>query len=185
MTVSRAPSHIWMFEDLLELPDDGNRYEIFDGNLLVTPPPQFAHVVTQGALMRILLTQARPDLIVLDGGAGVIVRGGSTYYIPDLVVVDAAAVGRTRHSLDVSDVRLAVEVLSPSTRRRDQGLKRADYAAAGIPDYWIVDRERRTLTVLTLDPGETAYREETVVEAGFPWQSTRPFEVSLDPGDFC
>jgi Uma2 family endonuclease len=184
MTTSHAPGHYWTFEDLLTLPDDGNRYEIFDGSLLVTPPPLVAHAVSQGALTRLLMFAAPDDLLVLDGGAGVSVRDG-TFYIPDLVVLDANAVGQRKHTLQPADVRLAVEVLSPSTRGRDLVLKRHEYAAAGIPDYWIVDREQRRLTVLSLDPSEGKYREETVVEAGTQWRATRPFEVTLDPGDFC
>ena len=45
-------------------------------------------------------------------------------------------------------------------------LKRHDYAAAGITDYWIVDREARLMTVLTLDPGSSVYREDAILGAG-------------------
>jgi Uma2 family endonuclease len=64
-------------------------------------------------------------------------------------------------------------------------MARHDYAAAGISDYWIVDRESRIITVLTLDRVASVYREEAVVLAGKPWQAVRPFVVTVDPADFC
>jgi len=185
MTVPLAPGGHWTIADLARLPDDGNRYEIFDGSLLVTPPPAIAHVVVQGRLTALLSAHAPKHLLALDGGAGVNVRDGASYYVPDIVVIHADAPGGNGYALDAVDVVLAVEVLSPGNRGRDLVLKRHDYAAAGIPDYWIVDREARTLTVLTLDKGATVYREDVIVRAGTPWQASRPFEITLDPATFC
>jgi Uma2 family endonuclease len=91
--------------------------------------------------------------------------GGTVFYAPLRVRV---APGRFREPdlvllLDVNDPRnqnafwlgadLVVEIVSPDHVERDTVLKRADYAAAGIPEYWIVDPEEETITVLTLERG--------------------------------
>lgn len=184
MTLPIAPGG-WTIEDLHRFRDDGNRYEIFDGSLLVTPPASVSHVFVQGRLMLVLNAAAPAQLIALDGGAGISVRGGSTYYVPDIVVARAAARVGDGYALDPGDVELAVEVLSPFHRGRDLLLKRHDYAAAGIPAYWIVDPKARNMTVLTLDPAASSYRELAVVAAGQRWQAEHPYPVMVDPADFC
>jgi len=74
-------------------------------------------------------------------------------------------------------------MLSHSDARIDLVLKRHDYGAAGIPQYWIVDRRRRTLTVLS-DPHADGYRQELTIKAGEWWTTAGPFPVTLDPADF-
>jgi Uma2 family endonuclease len=64
-------------------------------------------------------------------------------------------------------------------------VKRHDYAAGGIPQYWIVSKDDRTLTVLTdPDPGK-GYLDSAVVKAGERFETDDPFPISLDPADFC
>jgi Uma2 family endonuclease len=184
MTIPRAGS-LWTVEDLEQIPDDGNRYEIIDGSLHVTPPPRLPHVNTQDLLTDILKRHAPAHLRPLAAGVGVNIRDRASYLIPDVVVVAEAAMRVNALGLDPADVVLAVEVLSKSTRGIDLLVKRSDYAEAGIPHYWIVDAEERQLTVLALDPGAKEYREEAVVRAGNPWDATEPFKVTLDPADFC
>jgi Uma2 family endonuclease len=77
-------------------------------------------------------------------------------------------------------VLLVVEVLSPSNAKTNLLLKRHEYAAGGIPLYWIVDPERETLTVLTLDGSGERYVESAVVRPGEPWKTDEPFPVTLD-----
>ncbi len=105
--------------------------------------------------------------------------------MPDVVVVLASAVGRTKNLVAPADVALVVEVISPGSRDRDLGVKRKEYAAAGIPDYWIVDREARTLTVLSLADGRSEYAETAEVKAGETFRATRPFFVEIDPAGVC
>ena len=80
---------------------------------------------------------------------------------------------------------LAVEVVSPTSSSRDHVSKRHEYAAAGIRHYWIVDPDKRTLTVLTLNNRGVYYEEVTVVAAGERFETDDPFAISLDPADFC
>ena len=184
MTIPIAPGG-WTIADLHQIADDGNRYEIFDGSLLVTPPAAIAHVLVQDRLTTLLKAGAPSYLLALCAGVGIRIKNGASYYVPDVVVMHADSPGGDGYALDASDAELVVEVLSPGTRGKDLLLKRHEYAAAGIPAYWIVDREARTTTVLTLDPGTTVYREEAVVLAGRPWEATNPFPFTLDPDDFC
>jgi Uma2 family endonuclease len=179
MTVTNPLEHafgqVWTIDDLETLPDDGNRYEIFDGSLLVSPHAGVSHGFIAMKLHRILTIQAPAELYVgQDLGVS---RKISSYLVPDLFVVRADA-DRDGAALRPSDVPLVVEVLSPSNRGRDLVLKRHEYAAAGIPLYWIVDPADRALRVLELD-GD-AYREAQTVRPGGAWRTARPFPLSLD-----
>src|SRR5258705_11134777 len=78
--------------------------------------------------------------------AGIEIKANVTCFIPDIRRYGR----RPGTTLSPTDVLLVVELLSPGTRRRDFNLKRREYAAAGIPDYWIVDGKRRRLTVFSL-----------------------------------
>lgn len=183
MTVTTPLPGRWTIEDVLALPDDGNRHELADGNLIVSPPPAYAHTITQVRLTRLLMAAAPPELFV--NGAGPGVRIGDSFFVPDLVVVRADAEQRTDILLDPADVVLVVEVLSPGTRGRDLVLKRSRYAANGIPHYWILDREVRRLTVLGLKPGQTGYTLTAEIAAGTPYRTNEPFEVEIDPDTVC
>jgi Uma2 family endonuclease len=183
MTVTNPLEHafgrLWTIDDLETLPDDGNRYEIFDGSLLVSPHADVSHGVTSNDLRRLLERHAPHNLFV--GQDIGISRRVSSYFVPDIFVVDAAARAKGGSALAPSDVFLVVEVLSDSNRGRDLVLKRHEYAAGRIPTYWIVDPVDRSMRVLELD-GD-AYREVETVRPGSTWSTTRPFPLSLDLGD--
>ena len=184
MTAS-LPSHTrgWTIDNLFETPDDGNRYELADGSLLVTPPPNVAHIRGNACLHDILSRACPPGLHVLSFGGGIDLGQRKTCYIPDTLVTTETALGRDDQVFAAADIALVVEVLSPSNARVDLILKRHDYGAAGIPQYWIVDTQRRTLTVLS-DPYADGYQSESTVKAGELWTATEPFTVTLDPAGF-
>jgi Uma2 family endonuclease len=173
----------WTIDDLGDLPE-GYRYEIFDGSLLVSPPPHIPHVRATTYLDRILDRAAPAHLCVSTAGGGVSIKGGASYLVPDIVVVRRSAIERGGPYLLPPDVLLAVEVLSPSNRDNDLVLKRHGYAVAGIPLYWLVDQKARTLTVLRLDEKSGRYVESVVVPAGETWKTDDPYELSLDPAEF-
>jgi Uma2 family endonuclease len=182
MTESLVPPLTgWTVDDLYQLPERGVRYELFDGSILVSPPPALRHVGAVSRLRDRLIHQAPADLMIVEN-AGVTIHGRRTYFIPDLCVVRAIVFDKDADQLDQDDVLLAVEVLSPSNPGNDLVLKRHYYAAGGIPQYWIVDPTARRLTALTLD-GDT-YVDRTVVEPGQVWRSDKPFPLTLDPADF-
>jgi len=179
------PSHggAWTIEDLAELPDDNNRYEIRDGRLLVAPPPTVSHGGAASLLNR-LLDRAAPDrLIVSTAGFGINIDRRRTYYVPDLIVLDRDALKTPGFAVEPSDVRLVVEVLSPSNRGHDLVTKRHDYGMARIPQYWFLDQAKETLTVLRLDGTGEQYVETAVVRPGERWHTDEPFPLTFDLGE--
>ena len=147
MPVATRP---WTIDDLDRLPDDGNRYEVVRGDLFVTPPPTPDHETILSRLTRVL------DPYVARNGLGFVYHPHSVFRSegsqvePDLMV--RAQVTRESGWDNAPNPLLIVEVLSPSTRRRDREQKRVFYVDAEIADYWIVDAEARTITVVR--PGE-------------------------------
>jgi Uma2 family endonuclease len=186
MTVTVSDTHHadgWTIDDLQDTPDDGNRYEIVDGSLLATPPPNGSHVRVNTFVRNALLRGRPADLEVVDCAGGIDIRARTTCYIPDVMVVRTAALRRATDVFQPKDVLLVAEVLSPSNAGIDLVQKRHDYAAAGIPRYWIVDPQAKTITVLALPGGATVYKEEFVVRAGEPWQTDSPYPLTVDPAE--
>jgi Uma2 family endonuclease len=178
------PGARWTIDDLADLPE-GYRYEILDGSLVVSPPPDTLHVSAAHKLGR-RLDNAAPDTLLATGvGLGVQIRNGLTYLVPDVVVLPWSVLKTQAQAADPADVLLVVEVLSPSNSSHDLITKRHEYAVAGIPQYWIVNQDKRELTVLTLDDSGRHYIERAVVRAGEQWASDEPFPLALDPAQFC
>jgi Uma2 family endonuclease len=135
-------------DELADLPDDGNRYEVIDGELFMTPAPMIVHQ----RLLMMLLRQLDPyaaacELELLP--AQTAVRASSVTEVqPDLLVfsraADAVEDGKRIH---MRALWLAVEVLSPSTTRLDRERKRTMYLGNGVREYWIVDGETRSVDV--------------------------------------
>lgn len=131
----RLPRGPWRADDLAHFPDDGVRYELVDGALLVSPAPAPRHQDVVGALYRLLFAAAPPDLKVFL--APFDVRLSATRLLqPDLVVVRRTDM--THRGL-VGLPLLAIEVLSPATRAVDRTLRRLALEPAGVPSYWPVD----------------------------------------------
>lgn len=152
------------YEDLAQTPDDGNRYEIIDGELIVNPAPVPKHQQVSYRLSRLF-------------GDVVDARGlGTVYYAPldvrlspyDIVQPDLVFIAEERSAIigptfidGAPD--LLVEILSPSSRARDDLRKARLYAASGVRDYWLVDLETPSITVHALN----GHRYEPVpAEAG-------------------
>ncbi|HEX6498578.1 MAG TPA: Uma2 family endonuclease [Micromonosporaceae bacterium] len=184
MTLTERLSHPatepWTLDDLGQLPEDGQRYEIFEGSLLVSPHADVWHGRIANQLRRLLDRQAPDDLFV-GQDVGVANHRRTSYFVPDLFVCHRTALERRAPALDPSDVLLVAEVLSPTNAGRDLVLKRHSYAAAGIGRYWLVDPQGGTLTVLALD--EHGYHEEITVTRSSRWSTDSPFPLTLDLAD--
>jgi Uma2 family endonuclease len=144
---------LWTEEQYLRLTDQTNRFiEFTEGSVEVLPMPTRKHQAISRFLFLAFLSFVQR-------------LGGTVFYAPLRVRV---APGRFREPdlvllLDVNDPRnqnafwlgadLVVEIVSPDYVERDTVIKRADYAEAGIPEYWIVNPEEATITVLKLDDG--------------------------------
>lgn len=165
----------------LDVPDDGRRYELVDGVLLVTPSPFVQHQRMVRRLVQALDSRCPPDLEVF--GSPLDVRlSERTVVEPDVVVVRAEdARGRRLTGLPV----LCVEVLSDSTRGHDLLLKRERYEAAGVGSYWVVDPVSLEIVVWQTDEprpdGRGSYREVLRADLGAgAVRLERPFPATLD-----
>ena len=173
----------WTFADLEALPNDGYRYEIIDGLLIVSPAPAPAPRHQSIAhLLSVLLQGSLPmDLRIIPAAGVLLERPAPTLYlIPDLVIVHAAAVTDEAKNLDPADVLLAVEIVSPSSGRYDRIIKRDVYAELGIRHYWVVE-SRRPGRILALTLGQSGTYVSTSEASGDDeLVIDQPFPVSVD-----
>ena len=138
------PSGGWTAELVRALPDDGKRYEVVDGQLLVTPAPTWQHGDAVAALYLLLHEYCRRSRAGHVKLAPQDVEFDERNLVqPDLFVVPLVAGAKPLRWEDVRRLLLAVEVLSPGTARRDRFTKRRLYQARGVPEYWIVDVSNR------------------------------------------
>jgi len=131
------------------LPDDGNRYEVVHGELLVTPAPRLWHQELVGRLcaaLRVYLT-SEPLGLVLNSPAD-ISWGADVLVQPDVFVVPLEE-ARLQDWSQIRHLLLAVEILSPSSLRADRFTKRRLYQARGVPLYWMVDGDAAFIEVWT------------------------------------
>lgn len=145
------PGPFFTYEDYKLLPDD-KRYEIIEGELLVTPTPTVRHQNILAELNLQLRSFAKA------GGHGLVVVAPTDVILsnenvvqPDLLFIARERLGIANWSGGVHGAPdLVVEILSPSTSGRDQVVKRKLYGKFGVREYWIVDPTGLTIEVLTL-----------------------------------
>lgn len=129
----------WTFtqlHEMPELPDDGRRYEVVDGHLVVTPPPSARHQAVSNRLHRQLQAAAPPEW---EAFVEYPLTLGTDGRVPDFSVVRRRPVGTI--GAPPSDFGLIAEVTSATTRKTDLFAKPGEYAEAGIPLFWRVDLE--------------------------------------------
>ena len=124
-------------DDILNMPSDGLRYELFDGMLIVNPPPAPRHQLALSRLSRLLVADAPADVEVIPPAIGWKPSDGR-WFEPDIVVVPRSDIDLDSMFLDHPPL-LIVEVLSPATEAYDRSLKFAAYDEGGVGAYWIVD----------------------------------------------
>lgn len=137
--------------DIWDCPEDGNRYEVVGGELLVTPPPSEPHQRAVIALSSIIWQFVRGRRMgrVYQAPFGVMLS-------PDTAVQpDILYISNTRESIisgrgAEGAPDLVVEVLSPGTSARDRGIKMRQYATAGVAHYWLIDPLAHTLEAYEL-----------------------------------
>jgi Uma2 family endonuclease len=132
----------WTLEMVRALPDDGKRYEVLDGVLLVSPAPSFRHQRAVQLLFRILDEYTRAHRIGETMLSPADIELSPTRLVqPDVFVVPAEL--RVATWGDVTRLHLAAEVISPSTARADRMEKRTAYQDKEVPEYWVVDLDTR------------------------------------------
>lgn len=141
------PSHRYTVDEVLSWAPDGNRYEVVDGELLVTPGPAPRHQLVVTALVTELSNYLRsvgvPERVLV--GPVDFFHGTAVYVQPDLVVARTEEI--TNDYRTMRRLRLAVEVISPSSARGDRLVKRRAYQTAGVETYWVVDPDAAVVEV--------------------------------------
>jgi Uma2 family endonuclease len=176
-----GPRRSWTFAEYRALPDDGLRYEVLDGELVVVPSPNRRH---QSILLE-LAVQVRARLDARGGGAIYIapldVRlHERTVCQPDLLVIATHDLARQPEGFVDGPPLLACEILSPSTRGRDLIRKRSLYARFGVPWYWVLDPDGRSVEELQLDGDAYATVTRAVAPARFASALFPGLELDLD-----
>lgn len=161
--------------DLDTMPDDGHRYELIDGVLVVSPAPRIRHQDVVAGMYRLLFAACPTDLLVLFAPVDVVLSE-DTVMQPDLLV--ARRSDFTERDLPTAPV-LAVEVLSPSTRAFDLLLKKDRLQRAGCAHYWVVDPDAPAIVAWQLVGG--VYVEAGRAEGDDLLVLTEPFRVEITP----
>jgi Uma2 family endonuclease len=151
-TPERLPAGPLTYRDYAELPEDGRRYEILDGELDVSPSPMIRHQVVVGNLFSALRqhVQARSLGTLLLSPVDLILAD-TTVVVPDLMFVSRRRAPIITARAVEGPPDLVVEIVSPSTSRKDRLTKAALYARFGIPCYWLLDPEQRLFDSFVLE----------------------------------
>jgi Uma2 family endonuclease len=161
--------------DMESMPDDGHRYELVDGSLVVTPAPSPLHQTVVLQLARLLADGCPDDQQVFVAPLDVALSD-DTVLQPDVLVARRADL--SERDLPAVPV-LVVEILSPSTRQVDLTLKRSRYEVAGCPSYWVIDPDTPSLTAWELQNGQ--YVEVAYVVGNDAYHAASPYPVSVFP----
>lgn len=151
MAIQQADVRGMTYDEYSLLPDDGKRYQVIEGELTVSPSPNFRHqdiVWNLGQMMRSYAKEHTLGVVV--GAPMDVILEPNTIVQPDILFI------RRDNMEIIGDViegapDLCIEVLSHSTGLHDRYAKKAVYARCGVPEYWIIDPEREMVSVFALD----------------------------------
>lgn len=162
-------------EEYLALPDDGHRYELIDGVVILSPGPSFGHQDIRGHIEMQIRAYCEPRKLGWVASEVDIRLGPRLVYRPDLVFVSVEQSPKRPRAIDFAP-RLVVEVLSPSNAVTDLSTKRDDYETAGVLEYWIVNPVSGDVRVHRLERGRYVVTEA----AGAALESTAIPGFTLD-----
>lgn len=165
-------------EMVRQMPDDGNRYEVVHGELLVTPAPRLWHEELAHRLCEALRRYLASEPV----GHALAGRSDISWGLDDVLVEPDVFVAPLEHvrMLDWNEIRhllLAVEILSPSSGRHDRFTKRRLYQERGVPLYWIVDGDARFVEVWRPEDRFPVVEREQLV--WHPAGAETPFRLGL------
>jgi Uma2 family endonuclease len=163
----------WTVDELADLPDDANKYELVDGRLEVTPPPNQDHQLF-GSQLRDLILRSAPS------GWNSLPEFGvrfadDTQRQPDVAVFRMPPrfpTGDRHNPIGPADIGLLIEIVSPSSRRKDRFAKPGEYADAGIPTYWRLETEPELVLHSFVLEGNVYVADTIITERGtvpVPW----------------
>ena len=182
MSMPVVRPHRWTLEEVEQLIDEREgltpRYELVDGELLVTPAPSFRH---QRLILELTLHLQR---YLTKHGIGEVFLGPSELHLatgeryePDLFVLGAIDGRRPVVTTSVVRPLLVCESLSPSSSRHDRITKRRAFQRNGVPEYWILDGDAEAIEVWRPDDERPALIDDTLVWA--PAGAPEPFELNV------
>lgn len=167
--------HRWTRELVLALPEDGNRYELFDGELLMTPAPSGLHQLALSCLWSLLEPYVKVHSGRVLTSPTDLSLGGEQLSQPDLFVMPS--IPASRNWADFPNPALVIEILSPGTARFDRIVKRRRFQRAGIPEYWIVDLDARVI-----ERWRPEDERPEILDEAFDWQplgARTPLRIDL------
>jgi Uma2 family endonuclease len=165
----------WTLAELHRLPDDGNKYELVYGELFVTPAPTEEHETIAARLTRVLDPYVAAQGLGLVYHPRAVVQRRKSEVEPD-IMVRAERIRRKGSWRGAPVPLLIVEIVSPTTRRRDHVKKREYYDDIGVPEYWIVEASERSVRVVRPD------MEDVVERTTLTWSpagASRSLRISL------
>jgi Uma2 family endonuclease len=163
-------------DELALMPDDGRRYELLDGVLIVSPRPRILRQEVAFELALQLRAACPPELRVIPEPAVQLTT--ITEFDPDIVVI------RQEYVLDAKVTQpplLIVEVRSPSTALIDLNRKKTAYEKFGVPSYWIVDPDPDRPELIVLELGPRGYVQVGRVAGRATFRANQPFVVEISP----
>ena len=161
-----APLLEWTAEMARALPEDGNRYEVLDGELHVTPAPRLRHQWALGDLLHLIHAYVEREALGRTMLSPADIEYSPRRHVqPDLFVVPFAPGRPPREWHEVRDLLLVIEVLSPGTAQVDRHRKRRIYLEEGVPTYWIVDLDARRV-----EAWRQGAQHPTIHERTLTWQ---------------
>jgi len=172
--MSSATSNAFTIEDLERLPDDGNRYELIGGAIVMTPSPEPLHQRVSRKLLWLLDESCPEGFEVFYAPIDYDVTRGQRV-VPDLIIAPDSSVGE---KCLVGPVLLVIEIVSPGSVANDRVTKRALYAEAGVPAYWIVDPRARHILALRLRDGSYEAYADTTSVVDLEWPVRVSFAVA-------
>jgi Uma2 family endonuclease len=178
LPLTKDPAQPFTFADLDAMPDDGRRWELIAGSLVVSPAPFGAHQLCAMELSAALHSARTSDTLVIPAPYDWRIEATGESFQPDVTVIrrsDFDPGGPLR-----ATPLLVVEIISPRRETLDRMFKRARYEALGVPAYWIVDPPKRSLTELRLSE-RGQYTERATVTGEDAFTTDYPFPISLIP----
>ncbi|MFI7638037.1 Uma2 family endonuclease [Nonomuraea sp. NPDC049400] len=176
----------YTLDDWLKLPEAGERIELIDGSLVISPVPAALHALCAGGLRAVLAAAAKAaksDLVVVET---VNLSVGEDGLTPDIAVLPRDLVMDRTVVFQAADVAAVAEVVSPGLgdRRRDYEIQPPKYAKAGIEVFIRVEIEGADIPqVEVLELGPDGYETVSQAKAGETLTLTKPFPVSFDPAE--
>lgn len=173
-------SHVgpWTTADLDGLPDDGQRYEIIDGSLIVSPTPSTTHQLVAGRLAALIREFAPAGTDVVEA-VGLQLNSGRLL-IPDVVVANSSALLGFQKSVSPEDTLLVVEVVSPSNAAMDRVFKPQLYAAGGIRWMWRAELGPDGVEIVVLDLADGVAVEHSRSAGLLKVEVPFPVEIPVD-----